>query len=350
MTDWQLQLGGFAPALLTIAATIFLVWVINTLAKRTADNSNTSTSVTYQIFSLVLILLAIIAIILLLPISDETQGQVLGLAGLVITATLTISSTSFVSNMMAGLMLQSTQTFRPGDYIRVGDEFGRVTRRSLLHTQIQTEWRDITTLPNLLLVNNPITVLHREGTVISADVSLGYDIPYTTVEKLLGQAADESGLSETFVLTQDLLDHAVTYRVAGFLPEMKNLISARSNLRKKILEVMHGHGLEVASPTIMDQRAKPADSTTIPEQPVRHGAPQELSAAPEDIIFDKAEEAASLEDLKQRQEEFREQVKSLRAARKTAPEEDGAAVEREIEIAEKHLEHIGRQIQRREKS
>ena len=173
MTDWQLQLGGFAPALLTFAATILLVWVINTLVKRTAEKSKTATPVTYQILRLLLILLAIIAIILLLPISDETQGQVLSLAGLVITAILTISSTSFVSNMMAGLMLQSTQTFRPGDYIRVGDEFGRVTRRSLLHTQIQTEWRDITTLPNLLLVNNPITVLHREGTVISADVSLG---------------------------------------------------------------------------------------------------------------------------------------------------------------------------------
>jgi small-conductance mechanosensitive channel len=350
MDDWQQQLGGFAPALITIAATIFLVWMVNTLVKRTAEKSSTATPVIYQVLRLLLILLAIIAIILLLPISDETQGQVLRLTGLVITAILTISSTSFVSNMMAGLMLQSTETFRPGDYIRVGDEFGRVTRRSLLHTQIQTEWRDITTLPNLLLVNSPITVLHREGTVISADVSLGYDIPYTTVEKLLGQAADESGLSETFVLTQDLLDHAVNYRVAGFLPEMKNLISARSNLRKKILEVMHGHGLEVASPTIMDQRPKPADSTTIPEQPVRHGAPQALSAAPEDIIFDKAEEAASLEELRQQGEEFRQQLKDLKATRKTVTGDDGQAVEREIEIAEKRLERIGKQIERREKS
>jgi small conductance mechanosensitive channel len=350
MANWQQQLGGFAPALFIFAATIFLVWLVNTLATRTAEKSKTSASVTYQIFRLVLILIAIIAIILLLPISDETQGQVLGLVGLVVTATLTISSTSFVSNMMAGLMLQSTQTFRPGDYIRVGDEFGRVTRRSLLHTQIQTEWRDITTLPNLLLVNSPITVLHREGTVISADVSLGYDIPYTTVEELLGRAAQESGLSETFVLTQELLDHAVNYRVAGFLPEIKNLISARSNLRKKILEVMHGRGFEVASPTIMDQRPKPSGSKTIPERPVRHEAPQELSSVPEDIIFDKAEEAASLEELKQGQEELREQVKALKTALKTAPGEDREAVEREIKIAEKHLERIGKQIERRENS
>ena len=88
-----------------------------------------------------LMVVALISIVMLLPISDQSQGQVLSLLGLVLTAVITISSTSFVSNMMAGLMLQSTQTFRPGDYIRVGNEFGRVAHRSLLHTQIQTKWR-----------------------------------------------------------------------------------------------------------------------------------------------------------------------------------------------------------------
>ena len=100
----------------------------------------------------------------------------------------------------------------------------------------------------------------------------------------------------------------------------------------------------------MDQRPKPADSTTIPARPVRHGAPQELSAAPEDIIFDKAEEAASLEELKQRQEEFRGQVKGLKATRKALTGDEEAAVEREIEIAEKRLERIGKQIERGETS
>ena len=66
-----------------------------------------------------------------------------------------------------------------------------------------------------------------------------------------------------------------------------------------------------------------------------------------DIIFDKAEEAASLEELKQRQEEFREQLKDLKATRKTVSGDGVAAVEREIEIAEKRLERIGRQIEHR---
>ena len=82
--------------------------------------------------------------------------------------------------------------FRPGDYLRIGEQFGRVTKLSLVHTQMQTESRDITTLPNLLLVAKPITVLHREGTIISAEISLGYDIPYTRIEELLLKDADEN--------------------------------------------------------------------------------------------------------------------------------------------------------------
>lgn len=46
MEDWQQQLGGFAAALITIAATIFLVWVVNTRVNRAAKKSSTATPVT----------------------------------------------------------------------------------------------------------------------------------------------------------------------------------------------------------------------------------------------------------------------------------------------------------------
>jgi small conductance mechanosensitive channel len=127
----------------------------------------------YQLFTWMIISLAIVVLVVVLPISDETQGQILSLLGVVLTAVIALSSTTFVANAMAGVMLHLTEPFRPGDYLRVKQEFGRVTKRSLVHTQIQTEWRDITTLPNLLLVNNPVTVMHRDGTIISAEVSIG---------------------------------------------------------------------------------------------------------------------------------------------------------------------------------
>jgi small conductance mechanosensitive channel len=217
----------------------------------------------------------------------------------------------------------------------VADQFGRVTRRSLIQTQIQTELRDITTLPNILLINNPVTVSHRNGTIISAELSLGYDLPYTQMETLLQQAAAEAGLEEPFVLMQELLDHAIVYRVAGFLPETRNLLTARSNLRKKAVEVLHGHGVEIASPTIMHQRPLDPGSKIVPERPVRfeNRQPEVPGTAPEEIIFDKAEAAAKLEELKDELEAVREELKTLRSETRGADQALAAQLKGKFERA-----------------
>ena len=107
---------------------------------------------------------------------------------------------------MAGLMLQVVKSFNPGDFIRVGERMGRVTERGLFHVEIQTEDRDLTTLPNLHLATNPVTVVHSTGTIISAELSLGYDISHTKIEELLKQAVNQAGLQDAFVLIISLND------------------------------------------------------------------------------------------------------------------------------------------------
>ncbi len=157
------------------------------------------------------------------------------------------------------------------------------------------------------------------------------------MEELLLKAGTEAKLSEPFVLVHELLDHAVVYRVCGFLPEMKNLLSARSNLRKKVLEQMHGNGVEIVSPSFMNQRAIDPSGKVIPSSPVLHDTrkPREDTSAPEEKIFDKAEEAASIEDLKQKQEEIRQELKRERSELKTANDESRSAITRNIELLEK---------------
>lgn len=150
------------PAVIVLAA-LLLAWLAKWSANRTAQGTS---GLLYQLFNGLIVAFSIIALIILLPLSNDTQGQVLSLLGVLLTAVIALSATTFVANMIAGVMLQASQPFRPGDYLRVNAQFGRVTKRSRVHTQIQTEWRDLTNLPNLMLVNNPITVLHRDGTII----------------------------------------------------------------------------------------------------------------------------------------------------------------------------------------
>jgi small-conductance mechanosensitive channel len=334
------------PPLAVVAIALLLAWISKWVARRAKDGTS---NMLYQLFNWLNASAVVIAIVVLLPLDEKTQGQILSLLGLVLTAVIALSSTTFVANAMAGIMLQATQPFRPGDYIRVNDQFGRVTKRSLTSTRIQTEWRDMTNLPNMLLVNSPVTVLHRDGTIIYAEVSIGYDVTYTRVEELMLEAGADAGLEESFVLVHELLDHAVVYRICGFLTSMNNLLSSRSNLRKAVLTRMHGSGIEIVSPAFMNQRALDPSKKVIPAVPVAMdtNGPRTSSQAPEEKIFDKALEAADLEELKLKLEETREAIKREQAQLKDVGAGKKEALKSQIETLERREKSYAHLIEQR---
>jgi hypothetical protein len=163
-----------------------------------------------QLALVVLAHLAVLVLILTLPVRDELRAQLLSLFGLVFTAIIALSSTTFVSNAMAGLMLRSLGNFHAGDFVLVGEHFGRVTERGLLHTEIQTEDRDLVTVPNLFLITQPVRVVRGSGTIVSCELSLGYDVPRERLTALLQEAARAAELEEPFVLVTALGDFSVT--------------------------------------------------------------------------------------------------------------------------------------------
>ena len=271
-----------------------------------------------------------------LPLTDTIRGQILSLLGIVLTALIALSSTTFVSNAMAGVMLQATKPFRPGDFIEVDGVFGRVTRRSLVHTRLQTETRDFTTLPNMLLVNQPVKVLHREGTIIQAEVSLGYDVDHHQAEAQLVQAALAAQLDEPYVLVVELLDHAVVYRVAGFLADFNTPISARSHLRRQILDTLHQANIEITSPSVVAQRQQSGDIRTLPARTIRHKPDlQSSDTSPEQKIFDSADEAAAKEQIKLDILDLKEQISTQKTLIKSMEKHQRGAQERRLE----HFEH-----------
>ena len=117
-----------------------------------------------QLLLLGLSFAGLIVIIVVIPIGDTLRGQLLSLLGILISAAIALSATTFVGNAMAGIMLRAVKSCRRGDYVHVGDHFGRITEMDLLHTEIQTEDRDLTTLPNMFLVVNPLKVMRRRDT------------------------------------------------------------------------------------------------------------------------------------------------------------------------------------------
>lgn len=270
-----------------------------------------------------------LAILLILPIGSDTRGQLLSFFGILLTASIALSSTTFLGNALAGLMLRAVRNFRIGDFVRAGDHFGRVSERGLLHVEIQTEDRELTTLPNLFLVRNPVTTLRSSGTVISASVTLGYDLPRTKVRKTLLAAAEKAGLTDAFVQILELGDFSVEYRVAGILKEVKQILTARSDLRARILDSMHANRMEIVSPTFMNTRALSKSEFIIPPSPVAP-PPTEPRVSPEGVVFDKAEEAASALLLETEYKKLCERLAEVQGQIKGVPPAVKAELEAEI--------------------
>jgi small conductance mechanosensitive channel len=306
-----------------------------------------------QAATLVISFIALILIIIVFPINDTLRGQLIGLIGILLTAAIALSSTTFMGNIMAGLMLRAVGNFRPGDFIRVGDHFGRVSERGLFHIEIQTEDRDLTTLPNLYLVANPVKVIRSSGTFISAEVSLGYDVPYSRVKEVLMQAAEAAELKDPFVLILKLGDFSIRYRVSGLLEEVKHTLSTRSRLREMMLDKLHEAGIEIVSPTFMNTRALGEEKVFIPE-PAKLKIEVEESqkeSKPEMLVFDKAEEAESIEKLREKHQVAGQEIKAKKEELKQSGGGDaGENIKLEIERLEKRREILAEVIRRKEES
>jgi len=282
-------------------------------------------------------------------LTDQTKGNLLGLLGLMAAAILTLSATTVAANAIAGLMLRMQAGFRPGDFVQVQDNFGRVTERGLFHTEIQTEARDLLTLPNTYLASHPVRVVRSSGTIITAEVSLGYDVSHHHASKLLTEAAASIGLGDPFVWIIDLKDHAVCYRVCGFHEDMKTLVSIRSKLRGAILDTLHGAGVEIVSPSFMAQRPAPSDEPVIPTRraPAERDQAAAEEPAPEERVFDKAEVAERKEALVTEKRELEERAGQLEELKRSASKEaQTAQVVAELDRARARIEEIEREVEK----
>jgi small-conductance mechanosensitive channel len=284
-----------------------------------------------QVVLLALTASAVIAVVLALPVSEATRAQLLGLFGIVLSAAIALSSTTLLGNIMAGLMLRAVRPFKGGDFIRVGEHFGRVSERELLHVEIQTPDRDLTTLPNLYVVTNPVTVVRNSGTVVSTSLSLGYDVARVRVEELLLDAAEACGLESPFVQVVALGDFSVTYRIAGLCRDVETLLSTRSRLRGKVMDVLHDGGVEIVSPEFRNVRQLAPDQVFIAETAHVASTRAPGTHRPEAVVFDKASQAATLETIRKHHEALGLEIEALKAEIKTSNEEDRQSLQTRLE-------------------
>ena len=130
-------------------------------------------------------------------------------------------------------------------------------------------------------------------------------------------------------LAMDLGDFFVTYRIAGFLTEVKQLLTARSNLRAKVLTTLHGAGVEIVSPSFMTQRRLREEERVLPPD-ASVPATEDVGQIPEERIFDKADQTEELEQLHVERGEIETEISELEKQLKSAGENERSDLEGEV--------------------
>jgi len=301
-----------AQSVLTIVFVFLAIYFIN---KKTQEHYAGMPGMEFrrQMIMLCVGLLSFVLVLVGLPIGNELRGQLLGLVGILLSAAIALSATTFVGNIMAGIMVRTIEGISIGDFVRVDGHFGRITEMDMLHVEIQTEDRNLTTIPNLHLVTNPVNVIRKSGTIIGIEIGLGYDTHRQIIEKHLLIAAEKTGLKDPFVQIRTLGDFAVTYRIAGVLEDLKTYIASHSGLKRNVLDQLHENGIEIMSPAFINTKNLNVKTQMIPAKPRLSEVSDAKSVSPDNIIFDKAERAELQDDFRKRLLDVRDELKLLEA-------------------------------------
>lgn len=208
---------------------------------------------TFNIISGVFIAIGFVAIWPMLPMSDSKIFQgVSTFFGLLVA----LGGAGAFSNIIAGLVITYMRSFKIGDRVKIGDVIGDVKEKALLNTKIKTIKNEIITIPNSQMISshtiNYTTANEEEGLILYTTVTIGYDVPWRDVHKLLVEAALATEhikkLPHPFVLQTSLDDFYVSYQLNARTREIQKMSLIYSELHKNIQDKFNEAGVEIMSP------------------------------------------------------------------------------------------------------
>ncbi len=191
-----------------------------------------------------------------------------------------LGSSTVIGNIIAGLVITYMRPFKPGDRIRLNETTGNVVEKTPLVTRIRTPKNEVVTIPNSFIMSSHTVNFSQSareyGLIIHSEVSIGYDIPWRLVNKLLTEAAlNTPGVVDDprpFVLSTSLNDWYPVYQVNAYIKDADRLAQIYSDLHQNIQDRFNAEGIEIMSPHYMAVRD--GNASTLPKDDLS-GRPEE---------------------------------------------------------------------------
>ncbi len=274
VTDALVATAAAVPDLMIVVAIVVIARMVSGILARFFDGVQSgqvkvgwvdadSARPTRRLLSIAVWVFALVMAYPYIPGSDSDAFKGLSvLIGLMVS----VGASGIVGQAASGLILMYTRTFRPGEFIRVGEHEGTVVHMGMFTSRVRTGLGEELTLPNSFILGsvtrNYSRALEGAGFVVDAAVTIGYDAPWRQVHAMLIEAARRTdgvlANPAPHVFQTGLSDFYVEYRlVCQAIPSLpRPRAEVLSALHANIQDVFNEHGVQIMSPHYLGDPAQ----------------------------------------------------------------------------------------------
>ena len=269
---------GFLPDLIFLVILFYIVKLLlqalqgffSTIARGEISFVDFEPEWAWPTYRIVRVVVLIFALVVAYPYIPGSESEAFKALGIFLGVLLSLGSSSFMANIIAGYLLTYRRAFKKGDIVQIGEVIGEVVDMRLLETHIHTPKNEGVVLPNTTITNGQVInfskLAKQKGLVLHTTVSIGYEVPCRQVEALLIMAAKRTkGMlttREPFVLHKNLGDFGIQYEINVYSDKPQNMPTLYSNLHRNIEDVFNEYGVSIMTPAYV---ADPQTPKSVPK-------------------------------------------------------------------------------------
>ena len=211
-------------------------------------------------FNLIRFLSYAFMVVLIFPLLPDSESTVFRGVSVFLGVLFSLGSTTVISNTVAGLVLTYMRSFKLGDRIKIGDVVGDVVEKTPFAVRIQTNKKEIVTVPNSTLLSSNVVNYstsgdEKHGVIIFMPVTVCYDVPWRRAVDLITEAAKKTeGVLQTpapFVLVKNLGNDASDMELNVYTNEPENQPRIFSELNNNIRDLFEANGISMTVPKLV---------------------------------------------------------------------------------------------------
>ena len=177
-------------------------------------------------------------------------------------ALVTFGSSGVIGNLLAGILLTYARAFKVGDVVQIEGVYGKVMEKTLLVTRVLAAGHELVAIPNSKVITDSVTNYSShglsKGVAVSVEATIGYDVDWRTVHKLLldGAARTEQIAIDPAprVLEKSFGNYSVDYELRAWTKSSEGIFESYAALRRNVLDAFADSGVEIMTPTILAHR------------------------------------------------------------------------------------------------